>query len=128
MDHRHNPFSAPKARCLSQLQNSNADICRKIQTWEVNVKLKRFKLICPIGMLVLCMAMTMSPLHAGQDVQASQNGHAISIANQNGPIKLAAGGNPAICKANYDQCIRGCDGFAQCNNQCAANYRGCLGQ
>ena len=92
------------------------------------MKLKRFKLICSIGMFVLCMGMTMSPVDAGQGVQTSRNGHAVSVADQNGPTKLAAGGNPAICKANYDQCIKGCAGFAQCNNQCAANYRGCLGQ
>lgn len=45
-----------------------------------------------------------------------------------GRVQLAAGGNPAVCKANYDQCVKGCDGMASCTNQCAANYRGCLGQ
>jgi len=90
--------------------------------------LKRFKKICAIGMLVLCMGIATTPVNAGQGIQTSQNEHGISVADQNGRIKLAAGGNPAICKANYDQCINGCAGFAQCNNQCAANYRGCLGQ
>lgn len=79
-------------------------------------------------MFALCMGMTISLVNAEQGFQTSQNGHAISVIDQNGRIKLAAGGNPAICKANYDQCINGCQGFAQCNNQCAANYRGCLGQ
>jgi hypothetical protein len=40
------------------------------------------------------------------------------------PIVLA--GSPAICKANYDQCMKGCDGAAQCSNQCMVNYNGCL--
>jgi hypothetical protein len=39
---------------------------------------------------------------------------------------IVAGGNPALCKANYDQCIKGCDGMASCNNQCATNYSKCL--
>jgi hypothetical protein len=43
-------------------------------------------------------------------------------------FRLAAGGNPAICKANYDQCVGACSGMSGCINQCAANYRGCLGQ
>ena len=103
-------------------------ICRKMETREVNVQLKRIKRICSAGMLVLCMGIIVSPLHANQGIQAGQNGHAVSIANQKGPVKLTAGGNPAVCKANYDQCMKGCGGFAQCNNQCATNYRGCLGQ
>jgi hypothetical protein len=92
------------------------------------VQLNRFKQICAIGLFVLCAGMSMSPVHAGQGTQTDLNGHAVAVADQTGRIKLAAGGNPAICKANYDQCISGCAGFAQCNNQCAANYRGCLGQ
>lgn len=40
------------------------------------------------------------------------------------PIILA--GSQAVCQANYNQCIRGCDGFAQCNRQCMINYQGCL--
>ena len=92
------------------------------------MQLNRFKQICAIGMFVLCTGMAMSPVHAGQGIETGLKGHAVAVADQTGRIKLAAGGNPAICKANYDQCIRGCAGFAQCNNQCAANYRGCLGQ
>ena len=45
-----------------------------------------------------------------------------------GSFRLAAGGNPAVCKANYDRCVGACDGMSGCINQCAANYRGCLGQ
>jgi len=65
-----------------------------METREVNVQLKRVKRICSAGMLVLCMGITMSPLHANQGIQAGQNGHAVSIANQKGPMKLTAGGNP----------------------------------
>ena len=92
------------------------------------MQLKRIKLISSTVMFVLCVGMAMSPLRADHGIQASHKGRAMSIANQGAPMKLAAGGNPAVCKANYDQCISGCGGFAQCNNQCAANYRGCLGQ
>ncbi|MHB8254726.1 MAG: hypothetical protein ACYDEV_13745 [Acidiferrobacter sp.] len=31
-----------------------------------------------------------------------------------------------ICVANRDQCLRGCDGMAQCSNTCEINYQGCL--
>lgn len=30
-----------------------------------------------------------------------------------------------ICQANRDQCLRGCDGMAQCSNACWDNYRRC---
>lgn len=40
------------------------------------------------------------------------------------PLRFA--GSPAVCKANYDQCMKGCDGAAQCSNQCMVNYNGCL--
>ena len=42
-------------------------------------------------------------------------------------IQLAAGGNPVVCKANLDQCVKACDGAQQCTNQCNVNYQGCLG-
>ena len=35
-------------------------------------------------------------------------------------------GSLAVCQANYNQCVRGCDGFAQCIRQCQINYNGCL--
>ena len=92
------------------------------------MQLKRIKLTGSIAMFVLCMGITTSPLYADQGIQAGQDGRAVSIASPKGAIRLTAGGNPAVCKANYDRCIAGCGGFAQCNNQCAANYRGCLGQ
>jgi len=31
-----------------------------------------------------------------------------------------------ICVANRAQCLRGCDGMAQCSNACEINYQGCL--
>ena len=33
-----------------------------------------------------------------------------------------------ICQANYDQCIKGCDGAQSCSNQCQANKDGCNSQ
>ena len=75
--------------------------------------------------IILCIGMNMSPVQAeyvqsnDYRIQTQPNGlHKIQ------PLIVA--GSPAVCKANYDQCIRGCDGFAQCNNQCMINYNGCL--
>jgi hypothetical protein len=64
--------------------------------------------------------------YAAQNTQANQN--ASYISKQQGGFRLAAGGNPAVCKANYDNCVGGCGGMSGCISQCAANYRGCLGQ
>ena len=33
-----------------------------------------------------------------------------------------------LCLANYNQCLKGCDGATSCTNQCAVNYNGCLQQ
>lgn len=30
------------------------------------------------------------------------------------------------CKANYDQCMKACDGMTSCSNQCTTNYNGCM--
>jgi hypothetical protein len=30
------------------------------------------------------------------------------------------------CKANYDQCMKGCNGATSCSNQCQTNYNGCM--
>ena len=76
------------------------------------MRLKSIRPALLISMFVACMGAAMSPVHA---------------ADQKGRLQLAAGGNPAVCKANYEQCIKACDGMASCNNQCSANYRGCLG-
>ena len=70
------------------------------------------------GIHVVSLKMTTPFSHAGRITQTRPEER----------VQLSAGGNPAVCKANYDQCIKGCDGMASCNNQCAANYRGCLGQ
>jgi hypothetical protein len=74
--------------------------------------------------LVLCIGMT-SSLRAeyiqenSYKIQAQQTGQ-----TKTRPLVLA--GSPAVCKANYDQCMKGCDGAAQCSNQCMVNYNGCL--
>jgi hypothetical protein len=39
----------------------------------------------------------------------------------------AGGGNPQMCLANYNQCLKGCDGATQCSNACKVNYDQCIG-
>jgi hypothetical protein len=39
----------------------------------------------------------------------------------------AAQTHDQLCKANYDQCMKACDGATSCSNQCLVNYNGCLG-
>jgi hypothetical protein len=74
--------------------------------------------------LFLCIGMTSS-------LQADyiQDNNYKMQAQQTGQTKMRSmllAGSPAICKANYDQCMKGCDGAAQCSNQCMVNYNGCL--
>lgn len=74
--------------------------------------------------LVLCLGMT-SSLQADY----KQDNSFKTQAQQIGQAKvrpLVFAGSPAVCKANYDQCMKGCDGAAQCSNQCMVNYNGCL--
>ena len=74
--------------------------------------------------LVLCMGMT-SSLQADY---MQDNGYKTQT-QQTGQTKVRPfvfAGAPAVCKANYDQCIKGCDGAAQCSNRCMVNYNGCL--
>ena len=33
-----------------------------------------------------------------------------------------------VCMANYNQCMKGCDGAASCSKQCKVNYDGCMKQ
>ena len=40
----------------------------------------------------------------------------------------AAQSHADICQANYDQCIKGCDGAVSCSNQCQVNKDGCNNQ
>ncbi len=40
----------------------------------------------------------------------------------------AAQSHADICQANYDQCIKGCDGATSCSNQCQVNKDGCNAQ
>ena len=72
------------------------------------VKLALFAFIAALGLSIAV------PSYAAKSARAS--------------FRVAAGGNPAICKANYDNCVGGCGGMSGCINQCGANYRGCLGQ
>ena len=41
-------------------------------------------------------------------------------------VRLADGHSDA-CKANFDQCMKGCSGATSCSNQCQTNYNGCMG-
>ena len=73
---------------------------------------------------VLCVGMTSSL----QAEYIQENSYKIQAprAGQTKIRPLLLAGSPAICKANYDQCMKGCDGAAQCSNQCMVNYNGCL--
>ena len=78
-----------------------------------------------ISTIILCLGMTLAPVRADY---IQNNGHEIQT-QSNGVHKvqpLIVAGSQAVCQANYNQCIRGCDGFAQCNRQCMINYQGCL--
>jgi hypothetical protein len=68
-----------------------------------------------IAAFVVVLGLTSAGVHAEQ-------------AKRSPRIHLAAGGNPAVCKANFDQCYAACDHMSGCENQCSANYRACLGQ
>jgi hypothetical protein len=85
---------------------------------------KRLPVVLASALLV---AIGFGPVEAGTIVAS---GPATSIARpgQHGLLQLAAGGNPAVCKANYEQCVNACGGMSGCANQCATNYRKCLGQ
>lgn len=72
----------------------------------------------------LCLATT-SPLQAEYIQDNSYRIQALQT-EQTKLRPLVFAGSPAVCKANYDQCIRGCNGAAQCSNQCQVNYNGCL--
>lgn len=75
----------------------------------------------------LFVTIGLAPVEAGTVVAS---GPAISMARpgSNGLLHFAAGGDPAICKANYEQCVGACGGMSGCANQCSTNYRKCLGQ
>jgi hypothetical protein len=70
---------------------------------------------------ILCAGMIVSSAYA-----SSLQSNDPAQTQQNGRPLILAGGYAALCKANYDQCIKGCDGIASCSNQCATNYSKCL--
>jgi hypothetical protein len=74
--------------------------------------------------LVLCLGIT-SSLQAGY-IQDNSYGIQTPLTAQTKIRPLVLAGSPAVCKANYDQCMKGCNGAAQCSNQCMVNYNGCL--
>jgi len=87
------------------------------------MQLKSIKVILLFA-LVVCIGMA-SSLRA-ESVQ--DNGYKIQapFTAQAKIRPLILAGSPAVCKANYDQCMSGCAGAAQCSNQCMVNYNGCL--
>lgn len=90
----------------------------------MQMSLIRSTFVCLLAIGAITSAIS---AHADQAVQTDQGVRATLIAPQKERLFLAAGGNPAVCKANYERCVNACDGMSGCINQCAANYRGCLG-
>jgi len=80
-----------------------------------------------VGLLAFEAITSAISARAGQAVQTDQGVRTTWIVPPKGHLFLAAGGNPAVCKANYERCVNACDRMSGCINQCAANYRGCLG-
>jgi hypothetical protein len=74
---------------------------------------------------ILCVGLAMSP--AGAEY-IQNNGSRIQTQRSQTPVTrpMIFAGSPAVCQANYNQCVRGCDGFPQCVRQCQINYNGCL--
>jgi hypothetical protein len=88
------------------------------------MQLKLINRLLLLSVLVLGVGVTMSPTRAEY---IKYNGE--TQIQYNGPQKISpviVAGSPAVCKANYDQCMRGCGGATSCSNQCMTNYNGCL--
>jgi len=77
-----------------------------------------------LSTFILCAGLAMSPVSA--DIQNSGYGVPVQHNESHKIRPTILAGSQAVCQANYNQCIRGCDGFAQCNRQCMINYQGCL--
>lgn len=77
-----------------------------------------------ISLIFLSVGMAMTSVQAENFHSDYQTQTQVQQLRKNRTIIFA--GDPAICKANYDQCIKGCDGAASCSNQCMTNYNGCL--
>jgi hypothetical protein len=71
---------------------------------------------------ILCAGLAVASAHASN----LQTNDQATPTQHNGRPMIVAGGNAALCKANYDQCIKGCDGMASCSNQCTTNYNNCM--
>jgi len=41
---------------------------------------------------------------------------------------VMADGHDQLCKDNYNQCMKGCDGATSCSNQCQINCNNCMKQ
>ena len=63
---------------------------------------------------------------SAENIQNNGSEYTRSAAKYQQPGPMIFAGSLAVCQANYNQCVRGCDGFAQCIRQCQINYNGCL--
>ena len=83
----------------------------------------RTTLLLSMILCILCLETTAHPVQAipynGSEVQTH-------ISPLHKIQRIIVAGAPAVCKANYDQCMRGCAGAQSCSNQCMRNYNGCL--
>jgi hypothetical protein len=87
------------------------------------VQSKTIKLCQIISLIFLSFGMATTSVQAEIFDNDYQMQTQIQQLRKNRTIIFA--GDPAICKANYDQCIKGCDGAVSCSNQCMTNYNGC---
>ena len=67
------------------------------------------------------------PVAEGASVGTTDNLQASSNL-KNTFISLETDGHADLCLANYNQCMKGCDGATSCSNQCKVNYDACMKQ
>ena len=67
-----------------------------------------------------------SPIDVQGSFQAGRGGWA-TAANYTEAIVLTDGHSDQ-CLANYNQCMKGCDGATSCSDQCKTNYDNCMRQ
>jgi hypothetical protein len=111
------------------------------------MKLNLNRSLSLIGMVALCVGIAMSSVNAtntqnrdqeiqtvqsrqicAQEISSRQQCRAATTSEapekKRRPIMLA--GNQAACQWNYNQCMQGCNGAAQCSNACMTNYNNCM--
>jgi hypothetical protein len=114
--------SSPRKPTLALKRHAGLDaFVYKSKLREVDMQRKSIKPSSLIWMVILCIGMTVSSLHAENVQNSSQD-----IQNHQNRRPLIVAGSPEVCLSNYNQCMRGCDGMQSCSNQCQRNYQGCL--